>query len=172
MTLHRLRTPLVASGVILLASPRPAVAEGSLNLIPDPWTLGTLLVLFLALVPVLNAVLFQPLLGVLEERERRIEGARQRSEQLARQANETLSRYEASVREARVAAEAARKEALAAAAHDGGATVQAERGRAESTLERARGEIQSALASARTQLRSEAESLAREAATRLLGRAL
>ena len=64
---------LVATSVLLL--PRIAAAsEGGLEIYPDPLRLLVLLVLLVILVPVLDRLLFKPLLGVLDARAERIEG--------------------------------------------------------------------------------------------------
>jgi len=173
MTTDRLRRPLVvccAAATMLEAAPAHA-AEG-LNLLPEPAVLVALLVLFALLVPVLNAVLFKPILRVLDEREQRIDGARRRAEELTRQAERTLQQYETSVREARTSAEAHRKQTLERAQRQQATVVADERGKAEQTLERTRSEVGSALAGARAELQSQARELAREVAARVLGRAL
>lgn len=173
MTLDRPRRLLVVSGVAatMLIAP-PASASEGLTLMPTWSTLATLLVLFVILVPILNALLFQPVLHVLDEREQRIDGARRRADELTRQAEETLQRYERTVSEARTSAEAERKQALEDAQRQHAATVAGERGKAEQVLERTRGELTGALDAARSELEAQARELARDVATRVLGRAL
>jgi F-type H+-transporting ATPase subunit b len=167
---------LISGLVLMLAALHAAdaaAAEGGLSLIPDwKFTLPVLIVLFFLLVPVLDRVLFQPLLGVLAERERRIDGARQRADQVSAQADALLASYEARVRDAREAAERERRARQDEAKRAHSERVGRERADAEQVIERTRNEIASALESARGQLRRDAEQLAREAATRLLGRAL
>jgi len=174
MTTDRLRQPLVvccAAATMLEAAPAHAASEG-LNLMPEPTVLVVLLVLFTLLVPVLNALLFRPILRVLDEREQRIDGARRRADDLSRQAERTLQQYETAVREARASAEAERKQSLEHAQRQQAGVVADERSKAEQTLERTRSEVGSALDGARTELQSQARELAREVATRVLGRAL
>ncbi len=174
MTLHRLRQVTPASGLIAatVLSAAPARAEGALNLEPNPAVLVPLLVIFAILVPVLNAVLFRPILGILDARTARIDGARKRADALGREVDQTLAQYSEAVRVARANADDERKRELVAAQQQGAETTGRERKAAESTIERAREEIAVALAAARTQLESEARGLAREAASRVLGRAL
>ena len=98
-------------------------------------------------------------------------GARERAEKLAASADEILARYEQAVRDVRAEAEQARRAQRRGGpqpdlrAHRAGAR----RGRAARSSARER-EVASALAAARTRLRAEVEPLAREAASRVLGR--
>ena len=52
------------------------------------------MLLFAALIVVLRPLLFEPVLRVFEERERRTEGARAEARQMQEEAGELLSRYE------------------------------------------------------------------------------
>src|SRR5690349_22188046 len=96
------------------------------------------MVVFATLIVVLKPLLFEPVLRVFEERERRTEGARAQARSMQEQAGELLSRYEselAKVHEVarqereRVRAETARTEAeLMARARDAANQI-VERGR-------------------------------------------
>lgn len=173
MTPDRLRRPVVVCcAVATMLQATPAFASEGLNLLPTPTVLVTLLVLFALLVPVLNVLLFKPILSVLDEREQRIDGARRRADELARQAERTLQQYETTVRDARTSSDAERKQTLERAQRQQAATVADERGKAEQILERTRNDVASALTAARGDLQSQARELAREVAARVLGRAL
>jgi F-type H+-transporting ATPase subunit b len=174
MTLDRLRQVSAMSGFVAapMLCAAPARAEGALNLAPDPAVLVPLLILFAILVPLLNAVLFRPILSTLEARAARIEGARKRAESLGREVEQTLAQYSEAVRIARTQADQERKQQLVAAQRESSDTTVRERTAAESTIDRARQEIAAALVGARAQLEAEAQTLAREAASRVLGRAL
>jgi F-type H+-transporting ATPase subunit b len=161
----------VAAGLLLAAAPASA-AEGGLVLTPDLPMLLTLIALFVALIFPVNRLLFQPIFAVLDAREDKIDGTRARAERLETQAEEVLQRYQGSVRETREAAEQERRSLLAGAKDAASEQLTGARGDAEREIEQARQEIQSALGSARTALRSDAEALAREASTRILGRNL
>ena len=147
-------------------------AEGDLVLVPDPRMLAVLLLLFLLMVPPVNALLLRPLLRVLDERESRIAGTRQRANKVAADADEILARYEQAVRDVRDEAERDRKQRLLAARSETAAQTAAARSAAEQDMNRARGEIAEALAEARQSLRPHAEGLARAAAARVIGRPL
>ncbi|MBS1107292.1 MAG: synthase [Deltaproteobacteria bacterium] len=160
---------LVAAAALL--SPQLAAAsEEGLEIYPDPTRLLVLLVLFVTLVPVLNRLLFKPLLGVLDARAERIEGARAHAAELAQQAAALLARHDEAVRQARETAHGEQVRLVEEARHAHQATVGAARSAAEREVGGARGEISRAAASARGALGAEAEPLAREITARLLGR--
>lgn len=159
----------VAAAVGLLA-PGAAHASGALNIIPEPWKVVQLLVLFLILVPVLNAFLFQPLLRVLEEREHRIEGARTRARELSAQASALLARHDDALRQAREVAHGEQVQIVEQARGSHRATVGEARLAAEREVASARAELTRAADDVRASLGAEAEPLAREIAVRLLGR--
>lgn len=154
-----------------LASPA-AASGGSLEILPDLLTLSILLVAFVLLIVPVNRLLIRPLVQVLEAREAQIEGARQRAREIEHEADAILGRYTDSVRAAREAADAERRRLTDAAREKEQAASAESRREADRELGRARGEIADALVEARETLHSRAEELAREAAERILGRAL
>ena len=158
-----------ASGALLAPAAR---AASDLVLIPEFATLIPLLVGFVVLSLIVNPLIVQPVLRVLDERRGRIEGARRRAEKLQADANDVLARYESEVREVREEAERARREHLVAA-HSEQAQITADaRTEAESEIESSRRELAGLLDEARASLRRSSQELAREAAERILGRAL
>jgi F-type H+-transporting ATPase subunit b len=164
--------PLALAWLTLLAAPAARAASEGLVLAPDLPILIGLIVFFLVLVVPLNRLLFQPVFRVLDEREQKIAGTRARAAQLEREAQESLDRYEASVRAAREESEQARRALLERARADAlGATGEA-RAQVEREIEAARADINRALESARGSLRGQAQDLASQAASRVLGRAL
>lgn len=161
----------LATGWIALAQPASA-SEGALEIIPDLRLVALLVVLFMLLVPLLNRLLFQPLLGVLDERDRKIEGTQTRAAELNQQAEAELARHEAAVRAAHAEAERGRKAALEAAQSRHAASVAAARSESAQVVESARRELSAALQDARSVLQTQTRELAREAASRILGRSL
>jgi F-type H+-transporting ATPase subunit b len=165
-----LAPPTALSIAALAVSPAARAAEGHTLQIQPHWQqVVPLLVLFVVLVPVLNALLFRPLLDVLEEREKRIEGARVRAAELAREAAALAARHEAALQQAREAAHAEQVRHLEDARSQHQAAVGAARQEAEQQLAAARAEITAAAAVARAALGAETDSLARDIAARLLG---
>jgi F-type H+-transporting ATPase subunit b len=161
----------LATGWIALAAPAFA-SEGALEIIPDLRLLALLVVLFMLLVRVLNRLLFQPLLGVLDERDQKIEGTRTRAAELNQEAEAELARHEAAVRAARAEAERGRKAALEAARTRHAESVSAARSESARVVESARAQLRAALGEARRVLQTQTRELAREAAARVLGRSL
>jgi F-type H+-transporting ATPase subunit b len=167
---------VVATGAViasLLLAAGPALAAGSLVLVPD-WlgVLPFMLVGFVLLIFPLNALLFQPIFRALDERAERIAGARERSDQLQRDADEVLDRYQGAIREARAEAESARQAQLEGAREEQVELTSAARETAERELEGARGEMNQSIEAARASLRASAEGLAQAAAEQVLGRTI
>jgi F-type H+-transporting ATPase subunit b len=164
-----------AAGFVLLGASDALAEGGNIVLLPTKETLpllGALLVFFVLLIWPVNRLLLKPLLDVLEAREDRIAGTRARAEKLAADADAVLKRYEDSIREARGHGERDRKDTLASARTESSARTAEARGGAEQEIEQARAQIASELASARSTLRTQAEALASEAASTVLGREL
>jgi F-type H+-transporting ATPase subunit b len=180
---------LAALGIALTAA--PAFAAGDLSIFPDliedalygthggeiaasPWksTWLQLVVLFVVIVFPLNSLIFQPLLRTLEQRGEKIEGARGRANALTKQADEVLGRYETAVAAARREAEGVRRGALESARSEQARIGADARSEAEREVAQARAGVAGALANARAALRSETERLAREVASKVLGRSL
>jgi F-type H+-transporting ATPase subunit b len=161
-----------AFAVVLLLAGDALASEGGLVLFPDPVMLGVLIVIFALLVYPVNQLIFRPIFRVLDERDTKIAGTREKAERLFAEADEVLARYTSSVREVRAEAEQARKQVIQVARSDGGSKTTQARSEAEREVARARQEIAGALDAARGELRARTEGLAREVATQALGRAL
>lgn len=161
--------PALALG-LLAALPAQAAGE-SLEIFPDE-RIFYLIVLFVLLIFPVNKLLFHPIFRVLDERDARIEGARKRADLIGAEAKATLDRYRSAVRSAREEAESDRKAVLEQARREQAQLTGSVRSEAEVTINRAREEVAGALEEARSQLRQQAQELAREAATRVLGRDL
>jgi F0F1-type ATP synthase membrane subunit b/b' len=169
----RRRALALATTLLLLATAAApaAAAEGSLEIFFDRHIIY-LLALFVLLIAPVNKLLLDPLLGVLDERRERIEGARGRAEQVAKEAEAVLGRYETAVRGAKEDAETDRRSRIEGARREQAVATSAVRAEAEERMARARTEVGQMLDSARAELRTHAEELAREAASRVLGRPL
>jgi F0F1-type ATP synthase membrane subunit b/b' len=157
-----------------LFAPTAAFAEEGhgLVLVPELGRIAPLILLFVMLIPFSNALVLKPLLRVLDERDSRIGGTRARAERLERDADEILARYERAVHETRDESERARRTQLTEVRSEAQREIASARSDAEGRLAGARGEIAASLESARGSLRGQAEDLARQAASQVLGRAL
>jgi F0F1-type ATP synthase membrane subunit b/b' len=148
-------------------------SDATLELVPDfTGRLPILLALFALLLIPVNALLLKPIFRALAAREEQTAGTRGRAEKTMRNADETLAEYERAVREVREEAERDRKQRAASAREENASVTAAARAEAEAELKRATGELAAVLEQARQGLRAEAESLAGEAAARVLGRTL
>jgi len=162
------------AGLVAALVAHPAwAAEGGIEILPD-WTglLPILIAGFLLLIWPVNALIFTPLFRVLDEREQRIAGARERAGALGDQARGVLASYESALARARDESAGERRARLDAARAEEKAATLAARQDAERRIESARAQVEAALREARAGLRPRAEELAREAAERILGRSL
>jgi F-type H+-transporting ATPase subunit b len=161
-----------AGFVLLLLAAAPAQAAGTLSLVPELPVLFALIVGFVLLVLPLNKAIFKPLFTVVDERNAKIEGARQRASRLEEEAGAAIRRYRGAIRDAREGAEAGRRVRLEAARSEQGSITGEARSEAEQEIARARSEIVASIDEARASLRGAAEELAQVAAERILGRSI
>lgn len=154
-----------------LAIPASAQAAG-LNLVPDALTVATNIALFLLLIYPVNRLLVRPLLRVLDERESRTSGALAQSQQLGEEARAARGALEAELAQGRASAQTRRNSILAAGEAREREVLDAAREEASAIVESVHQSVQSELAEVRSGLQADARALAREVATRVLGRAL
>lgn len=169
--MHRALARSFAGAAILFVA-SPALAASNLVLIPELPLLIGLIVLFLIMVVPVNKLLLQPLLKVLDEREERIDGTRNKADSLEREASEILERYESEVRSVREDSEQQRRGVLDEARSQSSETTAAARTAAEQQIDEARSEVNAALEQARAGLQSQTQELAQQAASQVLGRAV
>ena len=159
-------------GVLLLAVAMPAQAATKLVMIPDRPTLIGLILLFVGLIVVTNALIFKPIFQALDERSSRVEGARKRAEEVDRESDELLQRYESSIHAARSEADSQRKNTLGHAREEQLGMAEVARGQAEAQVEAAREQLAAGLATAREGLKATSREIAQAVAARVIGRDL
>jgi F-type H+-transporting ATPase subunit b len=126
--------------------------------------------LFLVLFWVSNKLLFQPYLQLRERRKAGIEGARAEAERMTASADAKLADYEKQLAAARDRAnEEGRKVRGEAAAHEKDVTDKA-RSEAQKAIDEATAKMKQETEAARLQLLPQANTLAKQIATKLLGR--
>ena len=126
--------------------------------------------LFLILFWFANRLLFQPYLALRERRKAGIEGARAEAERMSAQADAELASYEKQLGQARTRAnDEGRKVRAEAAAHEKSVT-DASRAEAQKALDQAMTRMRAETDAARLQLLPQANQLARQLASKLLGR--
>jgi F-type H+-transporting ATPase subunit b len=146
-----------------------ALAEGGVEVDFDLTLVGQI-VLFLILFVVLKPLLFDPMLHLFEERERRIDGAKVLARKIDEKSASAQTTYETEMAKARAAANAERD-----TIRNDGLKQEAEilarvRASTAKLIEDGRQKMQAEVASARAGLQNESAPLARELATRVLGR--
>jgi F-type H+-transporting ATPase subunit b len=152
----------------------PALAAAAVDLrIPERLTLTAInVVIFVALVYPTNRWVLQPLLRVLQERQRATAGTVARASELledsVRRNGELGERLDA----ARATAQARRSAIMSAAEAEERGAISAAREAATATVGAVRDSIDAELVDARRALESEARALAQEAAVKVLGRSL
>jgi len=126
--------------------------------------------LFLLLFYVANKLLFQPYLKLRERRKAGIEGSRAEAERMTAQADAKLADYEKQLAAARNRAnEEGRKVRTEAVAHEKDVTDKA-RAEAQKAIDEAAEKMKQETEAARLQLLPQANTLAKQMATKLLGR--
>jgi F-type H+-transporting ATPase subunit b len=126
--------------------------------------------LFLLLFVAANKLLFQPYLALRERRKAGIEGAREEADRMTASADAKLADYEKQLAAARNRAnEEGRKLRTEATTHEKDVTDKA-RAEAQKSIDEATAKMKQETEAARLQLLPQANTLARQIATKLLGR--
>ena len=146
-----------------------AVAESPITVDVD-WSFVVQLVLFVGLMLILKPVLFDPMLQLFEEREKRIDGAKLQARKIDEKSATALAKYEAEMAKARAAAGADRDKIRAEAQKREQEILASVRAATSKTLEDGKRAAQAEADRARTGLKAEAVSMARDLAGRVLGR--
>lgn len=168
-----LLVPAAAGALGAQLAPVPALAAaGGGGLIELNWTLGVQIVNFLALLGVLYALAYKPLLRTLQARSAAIRQQLAEAQAAREEAQRQLAAFEARLRAAQEEAEATRERALREAAEVRERLTAEARQEATRLLEAARAEIAQDVRRARQELRAEVGALAVEIAERLLRRSV
>ncbi len=151
---------------------RAVAAGGGHPLVDIDLTILIQFALFLVMAFFTKRWLFQPYLKMREQRTEGIDGARERAEQLKREAEQRKSEYESRLDAARSRAlEEQRTLRAEAAAHHREVSDGARR-EANEALAESRAKVQSQIEEARSELMPKGDALATEIVSKLLGRAV
>ena len=148
---------------------RAAAGGGGIDVDFDA-TLLIMVALFVFLWIVLKPLLFDPMLKLFEERERRIDGAKLLARKIDEKSAGALTTYETEMQRARAGANADRDKLRAEGLKREAEILAKVRAQTAATLEAGRKEMRDAAATARTGLGSEMQSIAADFASRALGR--
>jgi F-type H+-transporting ATPase subunit b len=126
--------------------------------------------LFVGLTLFLKPVLFDPMLRLFEERERRIDGAKVQARKIDDKSATALAKYETEMAKARTAAAAVRDQIRAEALKQETELLASVRASTAKVIENGKRTAQAEADKARAALRADAGNLARDLAGRVLGR--
>jgi F-type H+-transporting ATPase subunit b len=129
-----------------------------------------MVVLFLILWVILKPVLFDPMLRLFEERERRIDGAKLLARKIDQKSANALAEYEDQMQKARTAANAEREKIRAEAVRREQEILGAVRAATAKTIDDGKRAAEAEAARVRATLKEGAGLLARDVAARVLGR--
>jgi F-type H+-transporting ATPase subunit b len=132
-------------------------------------TLVGQIVLFLVLMAALKPLLFEPMLKLFEERERRIDGAKLQARKLDEASAGALSKYETEMQRARAAGNLEREKLRALGTREENEIVGKVRESTSKALEQGRSQLAAEAGEVRKLLRAESAALGRQLAGRVLG---
>lgn len=157
-------------GVSTLSVSQLASSEGGGVTVDLDATLLVQIGLFIFLLVVLKPLLFDPMLKLFEEREKRTEGTRHEAAKEDKRSAEALAKYEAVLGKARTAGSAERDRIRAEGTRKEAELMAKVREATAGTVEQGRAAIAGEAKGARSQLSAEAATLGRAIASRVLGR--
>lgn len=145
-----------------------AAAERSVVVDLDITVVGQI-VLFLILLAILKPVLFDPMLKLFEEREKRIDGAKLQARKMDEASAGALSKYESEMQRARAAGNVEREKFRLEGAKTENEILGRVRGATAQSLDEGRKQLQAEVEDVRRALRADAAVLAGQLASRVLG---
>jgi F-type H+-transporting ATPase subunit b len=162
MALASLSTNLLNNAVSLASE---GAVEVDLN-----WSFLVQIGLFVVLGLVLKPVLFDPMLKLFEEREKRIDGAKKQARDIDKKSENALTEYETAMSKARASANAERDKLRAEGLKAESDILGKVRTQTAHALEDGKKKAQEEAARVREALRADTNALAKDLAARVLGR--
>lgn len=145
-------------------------AEGGGVTVDLDATLVVQIALFVVLLVILKPLLFEPMLKLFEEREKRIEGTRREASKEDERSAKALAKYEAILAKAREAGATERDQLRSDGMKKEAELMARVRASTAATVEQGRSAIAKEAMNARNELSKEAVALGRAIASRVLGR--
>jgi F-type H+-transporting ATPase subunit b len=139
-------------------------------LIEINFTLIIQIINFLALIFILNIVLYKPILKVLEEREMRIDGQQQEAKKVVEDCQSLMVDYNQKLYNAKVEAMNAKNAARNEASLEAGGIIEEARKNAENIIEQMQQQMATEIAQAKKELEPELSVMAATIAQQILGR--
>lgn len=136
------------------------------------WTVILQAINFVILIAVLNFVMFRPMRNILSQRKETITGSHDRASELEAQIDEKMARYEEKLQEAKLQGNQEKNQLRQAAAGEEAKILGEARDEATVRLQKVKDQVAGEADAAGKSLKAEAETLASDIATKILGRAL
>ncbi len=155
--------PIHPPRMLLAAAPQAINVDVDLTFVVQ-------LVLFVGFTLLLKPILLDPMLKLFEEREKRIDGAKAQARKIDEKSAGALSKDEAEMNKARATAGAERDRIRAEGIKKEQEILADVRAATAKTVDEGKRSVQAEAEKARTALRAEAGNMARDLATRVLGR--
>jgi F-type H+-transporting ATPase subunit b len=127
---------------------------------------------FIALIFILNFLLYKPILGIMEKRKQQFDGARDEVRSLHEAVEKKMAEYEEAVRKAKQAAMEQKAELVKEGAEEARKIVDAVRSVIPKMMEEFQGKMNREIDEARNVLKSQSQRLSLEIAEKVLGRSL
>lgn len=136
------------------------------------WTVILQAINFVILIAILNFVMFRPMRNILSQRKETITGSHDRASELEAQIDEKMARYEEKLQEAKLQGNQEKNQLRQAAAGEEAKILGEARDEATVRLQKVKDQVAGEADAAGKSLKAEAETLASDIATKILGRAL
>ncbi len=136
------------------------------------WTIILQFVNFIVLMAILNAILYRPMRNMLKHRKETIDGSHERANELEAQIDEKMARYEEKLQEAKLQGNQEKNQLRQAAAEEEASILGEARDEANQRLQTVKDRVAGEADAAGKKLKADAESLAGDIATKILGRSL
>ncbi|MEA2101895.1 MAG: ATP synthase F0 subunit B [Thermodesulfobacteriota bacterium] len=134
------------------------------------WTFFVQMINFFILMIVLNKILYKPILGVLDERDEKIEGSHERAKELDSDGELIMENYNNKIYEAKIEAMSAKKLVQKDASTEASKIIAEASDRAETIILDVRREMELEVVKARKDLEPEVKNVAGTIAQRVVGR--
>lgn len=136
------------------------------------WTLGLQFLNFIILLLILNKLLYRPLMKIIAERRATIEGSHTKAKELEIEIDEKMRHYQQQLNEAKALANDERIRLKKAAGEEETKILAEAHGKASKQLQAIKQQVADEAVKASETLKNEADSLAGQIATKILGREL
>ncbi len=136
------------------------------------WTLILQFINFIVLLYLLNRILFKPLRAMLDKRRSTIDGGHARARELQADIDSKMQRYQEQLAAAKKSANEERSLLKKIAHEEEAKTLNAAHQKATEKLQQIKGRVAAESAAASNTLKKEAEGIAEQIATKILGRSL